>query len=950
MANYSSHPALHRRDESEASMSSVNSDDVGLAATDFSVSAMAEQHHEDEESMAGDEEEEEEPDFAPLDDFDAPDPAAALDHRLAASHAVPYAQWQNPDGVAFPLAGGGSSDGLLTPNSATFGYIDTSHLGGARLDTSASTTSSATSTHDSVASGSPGSVASISPHSQSFAHSAPPPSFRPDGRHPVALSINPASTSHHQNLYSPHGTPYSPQPPSISPMTISTPAGGGRLSHSSVESGSPATPLSPYALPSTASGSSHSSSTLTNGEELTPDEGPIGMRTRHSTGAYVSLSANPDQGRLRLKRTHSTRTQGSEDSYAAARALALSEAAFIGPQTEVEAAASAAQSAAAKTGAGAGAFVYKVYYMLLDVSSQHLIAFTDAGTSFVVSNIVLFAKEVLPKHFKHNNFSSFVRQLNMYGFHKVNKTPRGQARNAETQAWEFNHPLFIRGKPQQLDAIKRKATDLDIGPIPPKLTRSTSNGDPRLDQTGPERSPVTARPERPMPYSRTLPPPHPGMTASVNRRHVPPPLQSATSAAPSQAPSLAYPSPHLHSPQPHLHSSQPSSPSQQQSHFVSQPYLAHPPYAGARVVAPPPLQIPSRSHSSDSRSGYGVQGTSRIDMLESQRLELSKALAGTQDGYEALYREFLETKKRQDTLIELVRDMYIVLQRSGMDSQLPYAFPIHLFAPGTFPEFEHPNISVTHADASSRHVSHSSQSFLSSGEPQFSASTYNTPQESPVGGHFYGAGHHETLYHPSQASDVEHQFHSDGAAVLNQQAHMNALLNPSARTPTLAPPAGLTHGHGQAATFSRAVNTPLPASPHPAMNTMAQSQTQGLVGLGIAQELPVDSGGAGGGGAGGGRYVGYMMSEEARSGEDVEMGTSSLSGYAGEPQFSATLSTSPAQSIVYGSRESSQSRGTGAESPRIDIGGSSEYYFKREEGEGHHLFGAAGDGSRMTVA
>ncbi|CAG8496667.1 1742_t:CDS:2, partial [Acaulospora morrowiae] len=104
-------------------------------------------------------------------------------------------------------------------------------------------------------------------------------------------------------------------------------------------------------------------------------------------------------------------------------------------------------------------FVHKLYNMVVDKQYQHLIAWNYTGSSFIVCNIMEFSRDVLPKHFKHNNFSSFVRQLNMYGFHKVNKSPRGHRTLAENQIWEFSHAKFLRGRPDLLDDIKRKAME-----------------------------------------------------------------------------------------------------------------------------------------------------------------------------------------------------------------------------------------------------------------------------------------------------------------------------------------------------------------------------------------------------------------------------------------------------------------------------------------------------------
>lgn len=132
-------------------------------------------------------------------------------------------------------------------------------------------------------------------------------------------------------------------------------------------------------------------------------------------------------------------------------------------------------------------FVTKLYLMVDDSSTNAYIRWGPEGDSFIVSYPEEFAREILPRFFKHNNFSSFVRQLNMYGFHKVphitTATPMLSAfdgcgdggdyfsralsiqstssfTNASfpsyTNAWEFSHENFRRNQTNLLLNVRRK--------------------------------------------------------------------------------------------------------------------------------------------------------------------------------------------------------------------------------------------------------------------------------------------------------------------------------------------------------------------------------------------------------------------------------------------------------------------------------------------------------------
>ncbi|KAD3640921.1 hypothetical protein R6Q59_006617 [Mikania micrantha] len=105
-------------------------------------------------------------------------------------------------------------------------------------------------------------------------------------------------------------------------------------------------------------------------------------------------------------------------------------------------------------------FLMKTYQLVDDSMTNEMISWNESGNGFVVWKTADFARDLLPNSFKHNNFSSFVRQLNTYGFHKT-----------LPDKWEFANEHFKRGRPELLIQIHRRKT------VAPPKEKPNADGD-----------------------------------------------------------------------------------------------------------------------------------------------------------------------------------------------------------------------------------------------------------------------------------------------------------------------------------------------------------------------------------------------------------------------------------------------------------------------------------------
>ncbi|KAF0696807.1 Aste57867_12469 [Aphanomyces stellatus] len=143
------------------------------------------------------------------------------------------------------------------------------------------------------------------------------------------------------------------------------------------------------------------------------------------------------------------------------------------------------------------------------------------GSSFRILDVKRFAKEVLPRFFKHSNMSSFQRQLNYFAFKKATKSHQTIEPNAIRPGMaEFHHPWFRRDMSEDsLRYFRRKKTS-KIRSAEPLMDVYATNFPPQVALEKEDPKPIAPSTQRVNCKSSTKKGPHislPSFLKSINK-------------------------------------------------------------------------------------------------------------------------------------------------------------------------------------------------------------------------------------------------------------------------------------------------------------------------------------------------------------------------------------------------------------------------------------------------